>query len=486
MGGAAALGAAIGGLGVGAFLRDQEAQPSAQTAGERVTYEAWRQRRTVPYFIAHRGAGDVAPEHTLPSYLAALDWGAAAIEISVVRSADNVLYCLHDLTLDRTTTASGPAAEHPAEFLDEVLVRVPRLGPRWVGAHMPLLPRLTDVLRALGGRAVVCLEAKDDDAYPLMIKIIEDLRLQDTVMIKLPGSNAARLEMAKNAHYPVFAYLGNDEVAKPAAIAQLGKILDPKLDALVMPARSGLELFPSDLIRQAVDTGVPVWVVPVHRRYEVQHFVRLGVQGMISPDLGYLSRSEPTLTTDTWSAGAISAGELTRDPYSDGYGLHWEEEGVIGLDVRDRPAFVALGQFCPLSTQSYRLAFDASFDPLPSDTWQHLSVALGHVDDRYYEHRLAQSDGYHATLRADGRMAIFAHVQGEPNGELLTANRQSTPLKNGLWTRLTLDVTPTTIRLTRDDGNYLEARDDRFRGGYVHIGRSGMDGKLKIRNLRVS
>ena len=241
---------------------------------------------------------------------------------------------------------------------------------------------------------------------------------------------------------------------QPAAIAQLGKILDPKLDALVMPARSGLELFPSDLIRQAVDTGVPVWVVPVHRRYEVQHFVRLGVQGMISPDLGYLSRSEPTLTTDTWSAGAISAGELTRDPYSDGYGLHWEEQGVIGLDVRDRPAFVALGQFCPLSTESYRLAFDASFDPLPTDTWQHLSVAFGHADDRYYEHRLAQSDGYHATLRADGRMAIFAHVQGEPNGRPLTASRQSTPFKNGLWTRLTLDVTPTTIRLTRDDGNY--------------------------------
>ena len=486
MGGAAALGAAIGGVGVGAFLRDQEAQPSAPASGERATYEGWRRRRTVPYYIAHRGAADVAPEHTLPSYLTALDWGAAAIEISVVRSSDDVLYCLHDLTLDRTTTASGVAAKHPAEFLDNVLVRVPRLGTRWVGPNMPVLPRLTEVLQAIGGRAVLCLEAKDDDAYPGMIKLIEELRLQDTVMIKLPGTNSTRLEMAKNARYPVYAYLGNDEVATPAAIAQLGRILDPKLDALVMPARSGLDLFPSDLIRQAVDTGAPVWVVPVHRRYEVQHFARLGVQGMVSPDVSYLARSTPALAADTWPEGAISAGELTRDPYVDGYGLHWEEQGAIGLDVRDRPAYVALGQFCPLSTESYRLAFDASFDPLPTDTWQHLSVAFGHADDRYYEHRLAQSDGYHAQLRADGRMAIYAHVQGEPNGKSLTTSRQSTPFKNGLWTRLTLDVTPTTIRLTRDDGNYVEARDDRFRGGYMHIGRSGKDGKLKIRNLRVS
>jgi glycerophosphoryl diester phosphodiesterase len=486
MGGAAALGAAVGGLGVGAFLRDQQAQPSAPKVGERVTYEGWRQRRTVPYFIAHRGAGDVAPEHTLPSYQMALDWGAAAIEISVVRSADDEIYCMHDLTLDRTTTDAGPIRERSAESLDDVRVSIPRLGPRWVGANMPVLPRLVDVLRVLGGRAVLCLEAKDDDAYRLMTKIIEESGLKDTVMIKLPGTATARLEMAKNAGYPIYAYLGNHEIATAAAIDNLGKLLDPKLDALVLPARAEWDLFPSALIRGAVDTGVPVWVVPVHRRYEVQHFARLGVQGMVSPDVGYVSRSEPTLAADTWTDGAISAGELTLDPYSDKYGLQWEEEGVIGLDVPDRAAFVTLGQFCPIPGKSYRLGFDATFDPLPTDTWQHLSVAFGHADDRYYEHRLAQSDGYHAQLRADGRMAIYAHVQGEPNGKSLTSSLQGTPFKNGLWTRLTLDVTPTMIRLTRDDGNFVEARDDRFRGGYLHIGRSGKDGRLKIRNLRLS
>jgi hypothetical protein len=42
------------------------------------------------------------------------------------------------------------------------------------------------------------------------------------------------------------------------------------------------------------------------------------------------------------------------------------------------------------------------------------------------------------------------------------------------------------MRLTRDDGSFVEARDDRFRGGYLHLGRSGTDGKLKIRNLRIT
>jgi hypothetical protein len=224
----------------------------------------------------------------------------------------------------------------------------------------------------------------------------------------------------------------------------------------------------------------------VHRRYELQHFASLGVQGMVSPDVAYLSGSEPKLAADAWAKGAISAGELTLDPFGDKYGLHWEEGGVIGLDVPGRAAFVTLGQFCPISAKSYRLEFDAAFDPLPIDTWQHLSVAFGHADDRYYEHRAANSNGYHAQLRADGQMAIYAHLQGDPNGKALTVTRQSTRFEAGSWTRLTLDVTPATIRLTRDDGSFVEAHDARFRGGYLHIGRSGSDGRLKIRNLQVS
>ena len=82
---------------------------------------ALRRRRKAPYFIAHRGTGDVVPEHTLPSYQTALDWGAQAIEISVVGTADDEVYCLHDLTLDRTTTETG-LAKQTAESLDAVRV----------------------------------------------------------------------------------------------------------------------------------------------------------------------------------------------------------------------------------------------------------------------------------------------------------------------------------------------------------------------------
>jgi hypothetical protein len=451
-----------------------------------MTVDGWRRSRRVPYFIGHRGAGDVAPEHTLPSYQRAYDWGAEALEISVVRSSDNEIYCLHDPTLDRTTTLDGPASALPASRLATARVRVPRLGPHWVGTGMPPLPKLSNVLAAFGHQAILCLEAKDDSAYPGMVKLVEDAGLKDTVMIKLPGSAVARMDVAKQAGYPIYAYLGTAEVATASGIDKLAKLLDPDRDALVLPTRSGRDLFSADLFRRGVDTGIPVWAVPVHRRHEVDYLTHLGVEGIVSPDLGYLSRADAPLRVDTWTSGSISPGELTRDPFSDTYALHWDTEGVIGLDVKGEPAFVSLGQFCPIDNQSYRIDFDASFDPLPIDTWQHLSIAFGHSDDRYYAHRSGTANGYHAQLRADGSMGLYAHVEGDPNGQSLARDQPSIPCKPGVWSHLTLEVSTDLIRWSRDNGSTVQAHDDRFRGGYFHIGRSGTDGMLKIRNLTIS
>jgi hypothetical protein len=487
LGGSTVLGAAIGGVSVGAYMsqRTVSPEPVSGSRRQRASYEAWRQQRRAPYFIAHRGAGDVVPEHTLPGYLTALDWGAECLEISVVMSADGELYCLHDLTLDRTTTLKGPVDRYTSETLNDARVNVPRLGPRWVGANMPNLPRFADVLSEVGGRAVICIEAKNDSAYPSMLKHVENAKLLDTIIVKVDATSS-RLDMAKKVNIPVFAYLGNPQAATATAIKALAKRLDPERDSLVLPAFGTDGLFSADLMRTGVDTGVPVWVFPVHRRYEVDYFSRLGVQGMVTPDLGYVSGTVPSRKTDDWASGGISPGELTKDPYGDGYALQWGDEGVIGLGFRDRPSFLTLGQFSPIAQESFRLVFDASFDPIPTDTWQHLSVAFGHRDDRYYEHRLGVSDGYHALLRADGNMAIYSHVQGDTNGRELTKGKQSTPLKRGMWSRLTLDVTPTIIRWSRDDGTSLEAKVDLSTKGYLHVGSSANDGRLNLRSMSLS
>ena len=63
----------------------------------------------IPFWIAHRGAGKLAPENTLAAFRVGAGFGFRAFECDVKLSADGVLFLLHDATLERTTTGSGIA-----------------------------------------------------------------------------------------------------------------------------------------------------------------------------------------------------------------------------------------------------------------------------------------------------------------------------------------------------------------------------------------
>ena len=64
-----------------------------------------------PFWIAHRGAGKLAPENTLEAFREGARHGYRAFECDVKLSADGVPFLLHDASLDRTTTGRGSAAE---------------------------------------------------------------------------------------------------------------------------------------------------------------------------------------------------------------------------------------------------------------------------------------------------------------------------------------------------------------------------------------
>jgi glycerophosphoryl diester phosphodiesterase len=67
-------------------------------------------RWALPLFIGHRGAGTWAPENTLAAFRQGAAMGWRAFECDVKLSRDGVAWLLHDDSLDRTTSAQGPAA----------------------------------------------------------------------------------------------------------------------------------------------------------------------------------------------------------------------------------------------------------------------------------------------------------------------------------------------------------------------------------------
>jgi glycerophosphoryl diester phosphodiesterase len=66
---------------------------------------------SLPFWIAHRGAGKLAPENTLAAFREGARHGYRAFECDVKLAADGVPFLLHDATLDRTTTTRGRASD---------------------------------------------------------------------------------------------------------------------------------------------------------------------------------------------------------------------------------------------------------------------------------------------------------------------------------------------------------------------------------------
>ena len=60
-----------------------------------------------PLVIAHRGAHEFEPEHSLAAYLRAVDEGADGIECDVRLTTDGTLVCVHDRRIDRTSNGDG-------------------------------------------------------------------------------------------------------------------------------------------------------------------------------------------------------------------------------------------------------------------------------------------------------------------------------------------------------------------------------------------
>ncbi|OQR60759.1 glycerophosphodiester phosphodiesterase [Streptomyces maremycinicus] len=57
--------------------------------------------------VAHRGASEEAPEHTLAAYKKAIEDGADALECDVRLTADGHLVCVHDRRVNRTSNGRG-------------------------------------------------------------------------------------------------------------------------------------------------------------------------------------------------------------------------------------------------------------------------------------------------------------------------------------------------------------------------------------------
>lgn len=89
-----------------------------------VTHDNW----PYPRWVAHRGAGKLAPENTLAAFRLGASHGYRMFECDVKLSADGIPFLMHDATLHRTTdgpvrlgaAASNIGGDHPWGALSQL------------------------------------------------------------------------------------------------------------------------------------------------------------------------------------------------------------------------------------------------------------------------------------------------------------------------------------------------------------------------------
>lgn len=120
---------------------------------------------------AHRGgAYPGLPENALETMAAVMSDTPAVMEIDVATSMDGVLYLMHDDTLDRTTTGSGPADGLPYDAIADLRLKDEN---GKTTAFAP--PTFADVLAWADGRTILQIDFKRTTRYE---DVIDEIKSQ--------------------------------------------------------------------------------------------------------------------------------------------------------------------------------------------------------------------------------------------------------------------------------------------------------------------
>jgi glycerophosphoryl diester phosphodiesterase len=118
-----------------------------------------------PRWIAHRGAGKLAPENTLASFEVGASFGYRMFECDVKLSLDGVPLLLHDATLQRTTNAAAVLGAGASEVAgDHAWATLAQLdagswhSANFINERLPTLAQISDFCHTHG--ALINLEIK--------------------------------------------------------------------------------------------------------------------------------------------------------------------------------------------------------------------------------------------------------------------------------------------------------------------------------------
>jgi glycerophosphoryl diester phosphodiesterase len=230
----------------------------------------------MPFWIAHRGAGKLAPENTLAAFREGARHGYRAFECDVKLSSDGVPFLLHDATLNRTTPERGVAGERSWAELSRIDAGA-KHSRAYAGEPIPSLDALARYVTA--NRFALNIEIKPTPGQALLTG-------------QVVGREVLRL-WAGSADLPLFSSFEPDALAgarETAPDVPRGLLVDALWDGW-LPAAQALQcqavitnyaLMNPALVEQLHAAGLKALVYTVNDPASAQWLIGNGVDGIIT------------------------------------------------------------------------------------------------------------------------------------------------------------------------------------------------------------
>jgi glycerophosphoryl diester phosphodiesterase len=424
---------------------------------------------TTPFYIAHRGSGDNWPEHTMEAYAGSIAAGVQAIEVSVNATKDGVLICHHDTDMAHTSGANVKIADATWAQLQALHIDA----SRWLGpaARPQPIPELKDVLDRFARTHVIFIEDKQGTNTAAMLDLMDTYPESKAHFVWKQWAGAAQVKAARERGYATWGYFSPELIPNAADIAA-------DFDYL-----GAMHTFSDDEIAAIVAAGKPVIVWEVHYRSTVDRLKRLGVVGMMTSNIPYVTHLAAPAKSDAFGTGLRAAGDL---PWTVDEG--WGAQPAIS----ERGATVTLADD---AAQSYLMGSMAGEKAGPATIEAELQwgagteggagIAFGQKDDDVYRLGVpGPTGGYHALLHADGRLEIVKRAVGESDGTAI-ASVATTPPSVGEWVALRVVVSATGVAVTRDRKKQwtAAAADTDYSGPYFWLCKERGAGSVAYRRL---
>ena len=241
-----------------------------------------------PIAMAHRGSRTLWPENTMRAFQGAVDLGYRYLETDLHLTADGVLVCLHDHTLDRTTDGTGKVWHQTladlkrldAGFRFDPIHHFPHRG---TGVTIPTFEEVATTFP----ETVLTVDLKQRGLEEALLESIRQFDLWERVIV---GSfTDARLRrFRKLAGGRVATSAGPQETLSFVVRARAGRPRAMQADVLQVPVRQGgLTLVDRVTVDAAhrLDMQVHVWTI--NDPDEMSDLLDLGVDGLVTdrPDL---------------------------------------------------------------------------------------------------------------------------------------------------------------------------------------------------------